>query len=278
MRKTILIPILMILVVPSIAFAYGWENETLRSLASTLCTQFSECVNLKCMDQIQDGAAYPTYVALDFNRMDYYGECKVVAEDWCSRKDTSCKDCTTGDITNNGPIDAMNFYLATAKGASGCDTYREMGKAFNYYLQSKEYWHQVQGEQSTCAVDFEHDTEQYYKNGQVNGWTVQSCKKTVTANDFKTWTNEFASLASSILNAQMVAQPTAQEQAASGATSTGQTPTGSTKCLLQNVKYLSPFCGGSQKIQGSVGKFTDPFSTLLLIFIIYFIYVNFFRR
>ena len=259
--------------------AYGWGNSTLTLNAEMICVRFSDCVNLKCSDEIKEGASYPSYVIKDFDRMDYYGECKVVQEGWCHTKDNSCQDCTTGDITNNRPIDAMYFYLNTAKGLTGCEKYREVGKSFNYFLQTKDYWHQVKGEEASCASDFEDKVEGFFANGQYNDWSSDSCKKIVYSQDFKEWDSEFIKIVESELGLTSDPQqeiPSAQQSAAQSNNNTAKLGDG--QCLFGNTKYGSKYCSGSRKVEGAVSKYADPFSTLLLIFAIYFIYSYFFKK
>ena len=276
-KKIILLPFLFLLFLP-LTYSYGWGNETLTTLASMLCSQYSDCVNLKCNEEIKTGVSYPSYVIQDFTRMDYYRECKVVSESWCFAKDNSCQDCTTGpDEQNRMSLDAMNFYLNSAKGAPGCDKYREVGKSFNYFLQSKEYWHQVKGEKSECSNLFETDVNKFYLNGAVSGWVVTACSKQIAAEDFLEWSAEFSDIMASELSLQKTpVQSTPQTE--NQATSPETIAKGSNKCIMEGVKYVSPFCTGSRKIEGTISKWTDPFSILLLIFGIYFLYVQFFKK
>ena len=259
---------------------YGWGNNTLVRNAEFLCLRFSECVNQKCSDEIGEGASYPSYVIKDFDRMDYYGECKVVQEGWCHLKDNSCKDCTNGEVTNNRPIDAMYFYLNTAKGFTGCDKYREVGKAFNYFLQTKEYWHQVKGEEASCASDFEKGVEDHFSTGQYNDWSIESCKKVVWDVDFKEWNEEFIKTVESELGITSDSQPNIPSTQQSTTQSNNKTSKllGDGKCMFEDTKYGASYCSGSRKFEGAVSKYTDPFSALLLIFAIYFIYSYFFKK
>lgn len=273
-NKIFLIPLLFLLALP-ISLGYGWGNQTLVINAQIICAQFSDCVNLKCMDEAGEGASYPSSVALDFGRMDYYRECAATQENWCFAKDDSCQDCTAGQVTNNLPIDAMNFYLNMAKGASGCEKYREMGKALNYFLQSKEYWHQVKGEKSECAENFEESVETYFKNSQINGWTAKSCMKLVAGGDFEDFRAEFIDIAKSELGIQTVSRSIS---GSSNQPAEQIVQPSNDDCLLENVKYVSPFCSGSRKVESAMSKWKDPFSTLLLIFAVYFIYTQFIKR
>ena len=281
-KKIILLPLLIIFVLPLVSSAgntYGWGNSTLVKSAELVCLRFSVCVNQKCSDEIGEGASYPSYVLKDFNRMDYYAECKVVQENWCHLKDNTCQDCTQGQITNNLPIDAMFFYLNSAKGAQGCEKYREVGKAFNYFLQTKNYWHQVKGEEASCASDFEDGVETHFKANQFNDWSTESCKKVVLDGDFKEWNEEFINIVESELglaSQQQSSVPSSQQttQLDNGMNNTK----GTGKCLFENTKYGSKYCSGSRKVESSVSKITDPFSALLLLFAGYFIYVQFFRK
>lgn len=277
LKKLILLPFLMLLFLP-LVYSYGWGNETLTTLASVLCSQYSDCINLKCDEEIKSGASFPSYIIQDFTRMDYYRECKVVTESWCFAKDNSCQDCTTGtDEQNRLSLDAMQFYLNSAKGASGCDKYREIGKAFNYFLQSKEYWHQVKGEKSECSNLFENDVEKFYRNGAINGWVANACNKQVAAEDFQEWSAEFSDIMASELSLQKT--PTQSTTQTNTQTNSSETISkGSNTCVIGGVKYISSFCTGSRKIEGTISKWTDPFSLLLLIFVIYFLYVQFFKK
>ncbi|MBI5803250.1 hypothetical protein HY448_01015 [Candidatus Pacearchaeota archaeon] len=282
-KKLIFLPLFIILALPLINGAedtYGWGNQTLVKNSELICLRFSDCVNQKCSDEIGEGASYPSYVIKDFGRMDYYAECKVTQESWCHLKDNSCQDCTAGQITNNLPVDSMFFYLNSAKGASGCEKYREVGKAFNYFLQTKNYWHQVKGEEASCASEFEAGVENHFFANQFNDWNIESCKKVVLDQDFKEWNAEFVKIVESELGLTSEKQssiPPSQQS-----TSTQNAGTNSTKgtgtCLFENTKYGSKYCSGSRKIEGGVSKYTDPFSALLLLFVGYFIYAQFFKK
>lgn len=278
-KKIFLLPSLMLLFLP-LAYSYGWENATLQSNAQVLCAEFSECINLKCTDEISEGVSYPSYVDLDFGRMDQYRQCKPSVENWCQIKDDSCQDCTTGDITNNGPMNAMNFYLNMAKGASGCQIYKEVGKAYNYFLQSKEYWHQVKGEKSFCAENFEKDVDKFYKSSQYNGWTVQSCEKLVHSTDFDEWREEFADIVVSELGATRKTQAQQSQTSAQQSNQAGSQTQTQQQCILEGVKYVGSFCTGSRKVEGAISTWTkkDPFSVLLLVFGVYFLYSFLFKR
>lgn len=276
---TFLIIVIFIPLSYGISDTYGWGNNTLVKNSQLICTSFSDCVNQKCSDEIGEGASYPSYVIKDFDRMDYYGECKVVQEGWCHTKDNSCQDCTTGDITNNRPIDAMYFYLNTAKGFTGCDKYREVGKAFNYFLQTKDYWHQVKGEEASCASDFEDQVESFFAAGQYNDWSSDSCKKIVYSSDFKEFNTEFIKIVESELGLVSDTQPNIQSSQQSAEQSNdNQTKLGDGKCPFGSTKYGSSYCSGSRKVEVALSKYTDPFSMLLLIFIGYFIYSQFFKK
>lgn len=274
MNKKLLIWMFVLFLVPISVLGYGWGRSTLEINAEIICAKFSDCVNLKCMDEIREGAIYPSYTIRDYGNMDYYRECTIVSEPWCYVKDETCKDCTTGEVTVNRPIDEMDLHITLASGKDGCDKYNEIGKALNYFLQSKNYWHQVIGEKSFCVSNFENDVEQFFEAGQTNAWTVQSCEKLITADDFTEWVDEFTITIEDRLGAERTGQEVAPTQDNQGA----ETTITNEKCVFEDSKYLTKFCEVSRKTESTLSRWGDPFVFLLAAFVVFVLYVIIFKR
>ena len=170
--------IALLLTVFMISVTSAWKLDTHRKISSEICSD----LGCSCRSDIKEGSVIPDTIFND-SKIHYCYERKFhcIGGDWiCPDR----MDCPTTEKTN--------YWLNLAKSQTGCEMWKSIGIASNYFMDGQEFFNRVTKESLACRESFENDTNEHFINNDLN-WSVCYCGVCVSDTDFGNYKKKFES-------------------------------------------------------------------------------------
>ena len=210
----------------------AWMPQTYEALSKRLCDYYS----CECQKEIIGAVTKPDKLFRDEpSQHCYKPELKLKTEynlgetelpicpnlNNLSRWDVA-SDCYVPELDNLGYIenawqlpvlndcpalDKVSSWLDSASKKNGCARWHDIGIAFHYFLDSKEFWNNVILVNKTCRQEHEDLVNDYVRLGSKD-YTACSCGICVSGDDFNNWINEYAQRIKPLVNAYHEREPT----------------------------------------------------------------------